>query len=475
MSKRSWRRQEAPTISPELRAPFRSSENRAQMRAATTRSIALLIGIIGFACMFDLDAPTLGRREDISALTRRLQSQISRGISARNLKTNQDMPTGVRGPYGHSIEPLDALLDGDKTTNRATVKRQQHHHQQHKNLNSAGFIQNIRKGLRNMLGGEDTIIDRNHRSLGEYNLAIVNNVTNETEVQCQFTATMGPDQIAEETDPSTFVNTIIVGYPGPDKRTVLRQMEAMTGLSGRDAWDFQFLGMTAQPYIKTNYPHHEGIWGWQDHADQVVLILRNPRRSIDEYHDILADIHYAKTWEEATERIPDLFQGIIEADKYAMWRNERFMDEIGWYGWLIDYWMEDGLLRDYFDHKVTTPEHFELLREPETYTYGELQWDVNVCEDAVSKCAYVSCNQQTSTHPYMYYMHVSSFHRFDLLFVHYSFVYSYRFQRSHFRSLMTNFAQRMFPRAVLPLLFYPRNASWTTNLKEAMPKIVRLD
>ena len=43
-------------------------------------------------------------------------------------------------------------------------------------------------------------------------------------------------------------------------------------------------------------------------------------------------------------------------------------------------------MRDYFDHKVTTPEHFALLREPETYmyTYGELQWDVNVCTDAVS-------------------------------------------------------------------------------------------
>ena len=38
-------------------------------------------------------------------------------------------------------------------------------------------------------------------------------------------------------------------------------MEMMTRLSGRDSWDFEFLGMTKQPYIKTNYPHHEGIWG----------------------------------------------------------------------------------------------------------------------------------------------------------------------------------------------------------------------
>ena len=388
-----------------LNAPANQpSENRAKPVKA---ALALLIGSIGFAFIFDLNAPILKRTEDISTLIRRLQSQVPRGVSPRDLEKNQDMPTGVRGPYGHSIEPLDAVK-GDRTTKRATVvkrrqqqQQQQQQHHQRKNPNSGGLIQNIRKGFRNVLGGEDTIIDRNHRHLGEYNWTIVNNVTNETEITCNFTATLGPDQIAEEIDTSTFVNTIIVGYPGPDKRTVLRQMEAMTGLSGRDAWDFQYLGMTSQPFIKTNYPHHEGIWGWQDHGDQVILVLRNPRRSIDEYHDILADIHYAKTWEEATDKIPNLFQGIIEADKYAMWRNERTMDEIGWFGWLIDYWMEDGLLRDYFDHKITTPEHFALLREPETYTYGELQWDVNVCEDAVSKCVSCIMHRQASSHSYM--------------------------------------------------------------------------
>ena len=40
-------------------------------------------------------------------------------------------------------------------------------------------------------------------------------------------------------------------------------MEAMTTLSGRDSWDLAlaFLGPTLQPFIKTNYPHHEGIYG----------------------------------------------------------------------------------------------------------------------------------------------------------------------------------------------------------------------
>ena len=205
-------------------------------------------------------------------------------------------------------------------------------------------------------------------------------------VTCTFGATKGPSEITDEMGAS-FDNTIVVGYPGADKRLVLRQMEAMTGLSGVDSWDFKFKWegkplnangyVTNQPYVKTNYPHHEGIWGWGAHGDQVILVIRNIRRTIDDYHDILADIDYAKTWEEATDKIPRLYKGEIYDDMYSRWRDERTMDEIGWYGWLIDYWMEGGILRDYFDHKLTTKEHWALLRKPETYTYGELQWDVN--------------------------------------------------------------------------------------------------
>jgi len=82
------------------------------------------------------------------------------------------------------------------------------------------------------------------------------------------------------------------------------------------------------------------IIGWEDNADQVLLVVRNIRFTIDEYHDILADIDYAKTWEEATEKIPKLYKGEIYEVLYNAWRDERTMDEIGWYGWLIDYWME---------------------------------------------------------------------------------------------------------------------------------------
>lgn len=40
--------------------------------------------------------------------------------------------------------------------------------------------------------------------------------------------------------------------------------------------------MSNHPFIKANYPHHEGVWGWDDAADQVVMLVRNIRQSMVE-------------------------------------------------------------------------------------------------------------------------------------------------------------------------------------------------
>jgi len=52
--------------------------------------------------------------------------------------------------------------------------------------------------------------------------------------------------------------------------------------AAKDEWDFWGLGMSNHPFIKANYPHHEGIWGWDDAADQVVMMVRNIRKSMVE-------------------------------------------------------------------------------------------------------------------------------------------------------------------------------------------------
>jgi hypothetical protein len=40
--------------------------------------------------------------------------------------------------------------------------------------------------------------------------------------------------------------------------------------------------MSNHPFIKGNYPHHEGIWGWGTAVDQVVMVVPFIRRSMVE-------------------------------------------------------------------------------------------------------------------------------------------------------------------------------------------------
>ncbi len=86
---------------------------------------------------------------------------------------------------------------------------------------------------------------------------------------------------------TTFTKSIIAGYPSGDKCLTYLQLEGLTGLSARDEWDFKFLAHTNQPFIKANYPHHEGIWGWGNVGDQVLLVVSDLKRVLVEYHDIL--------------------------------------------------------------------------------------------------------------------------------------------------------------------------------------------
>jgi hypothetical protein len=72
------------------------------------------------------------------------------------------------------------------------------------------------------------------------------------------------------------------------------------------------------------------------------MVVRNIRRSMVEYHDILWDIGYAKTFEEASEKIGNLYSERPPLKDFEAWRDERVLDEIHWYGWFIDYYMEDG-------------------------------------------------------------------------------------------------------------------------------------
>ena len=49
------------------------------------------------------------------------------------------------------------------------------------------------------------------------------------------------------------------------------------------------------------------------------MVVRNIRRSMVEYHDILWDIGYAKTFEEAYERLDNLYAERPPLEDFISW------------------------------------------------------------------------------------------------------------------------------------------------------------
>jgi hypothetical protein len=64
-------------------------------------------------------------------------------------------------------------------------------------------------------------------------------------------------------DDIDWFKTLVVGYPSGDKRLAFMQYEGLTGWAARDEWAYEAFGMTNHPFIKTNYPHYDGAWGWE--------------------------------------------------------------------------------------------------------------------------------------------------------------------------------------------------------------------
>jgi len=54
----------------------------------------------------------------------------------------------------------------------------------------------------------------------------------------------------------------------------------------------------------------------------------------------------------------------------------------------IDYYMEEGLLRDIFTHKITTQKHCDMLMQPTAYSKDEVAYDVVVGNNTVVTSTY---------------------------------------------------------------------------------------
>ena len=95
------------------------------------------------------------------------------------------------------------------------------------------------------------------------------------------------------------------------------------------------------------------FWGWDDAADQVVMMVQNIRKAIVEYHDILYDLGFNTTWDEAKLKIENLYSSRPTMSNFLVWREELEMRS-------FDYYMENGSMQDIFRY-ITTPEHWCIL------------------------------------------------------------------------------------------------------------------
>ena len=127
--------------------------------------------------------------------------------------------------------------------------------------------------------------------------------------------------------------TLIVGFPSGDKRIIYTQMEGLTGLQTIDAWDLDYEGMTNDPFVKGNYPHQEGVWGWQDMADQVVLAVHNIKLAMIEYHAQRMKLHYSTNYDETSVYREDLYEDAKKRfPDFEAWCNIKMLGEIKQYG-----------------------------------------------------------------------------------------------------------------------------------------------
>lgn len=182
-----------------------------------------------------------------------------------------------------------------------------------------------------------------------------------------------PTDVNQDPDFDLF-STLLVSYPGSAKRAAHMQMAALTERTTRD--DF-YLDKNAPiqryAFFKTQYPHHEGIWSWGSQCSQSIYVLQNPRRALITYFFILEEIYFSTTWQKSYDALDRVFTINAPVDSWKIWRNNRFRSEIHQWSWHLDFWMEDGLMRDFFTHNFTTPEHFVRLMSPERFSEGELR------------------------------------------------------------------------------------------------------
>jgi len=170
-------------------------------------------------------------------------------------------------------------------------------------------------------------------------------------------------------------STILVAYPGSAKRAAFLQLEGLTELLTTDDYslsDGDISNNTKYAFIKTQYPHHEGIWSWGARGNQTIYVLQNPRTALQTYMFLLHEINYSNSWWTSFTNIPRTFTIRPSVTEWKKFKDARFFREVHSWSWHLEYWMENGLFRDIFSHNRTTSENMFKLMNPSIFTEAEL-------------------------------------------------------------------------------------------------------
>jgi len=135
---------------------------------------------------------------------------------------------------------------------------------------------------------------------------------------------------------------LIAGYPASGVRLTWMHIEGLTEIIVGDDFDCQTYETERKGIIKTQYPHIEGLWSWDDNMKDVALLVRNPRFALPSYHSLISEIHYAHDCETAVKHQSNLFTTYPSVLNWTKWRDYRFNEELNLWRWFIDFWMENG-------------------------------------------------------------------------------------------------------------------------------------
>ncbi len=113
-----------------------------------------------------------------------------------------------------------------------------------------------------------------------------------------------------------------------------------------------------------------------------------------EYHSVIWDLQYLDVYTQALRFQHNLYWARPPQSLFLTWRDEKVSEEIHWWSWFIDYWMEGGLMRDIITHQVTTQEHWNMLTDRfstlslEEKSYANIVGDATVTPTYDPNCVY---------------------------------------------------------------------------------------